>query len=151
MKEHSVEMKIPVRAPASVIWGALADTRRWPTWSPNDAASLEREGVSDPDGVGAIRVLRTGRITVREEIMVFEPERREVYRLLSGLPVRDYEGEVVLSPSAGNEGVTDLVWRARWKPKRSLMGGLQKLMLQKTVDRWGGALATHAEQVARRT
>jgi uncharacterized protein YndB with AHSA1/START domain len=142
-----VEARFEVKAPAGVIWAALADSRGWPTWSRNDSAELVREGDPAPDGVGAIRVFRTGRITVREEIVAFDPERRVAYRLLAGLPVEDYEGEVTLTPST-DPGVTVLVWGSTWRPRYPLTGWALRLGFQQVVNRWGGDLARHAEAVA---
>ena len=148
MKEDGVEARFMVKAPAAVIWAALADSRGWPAWSPNDSAEIVREGDPDPDGVGCIRIFRTGRVTVKEEITAFEPERRVAYRLLSGIPVRDYVGEVTLAPGADHPGVTQLVWRSSWRPKYPLTRGALRRGFQDVVDRWGAALVTHAETVA---
>jgi uncharacterized protein YndB with AHSA1/START domain len=148
MSEYRIESRIHVRAPASIIWEALADARRWPTWSPNDTATLEREGDPAPDGVGAIRVMRTGKITVRERVVAFEPEKRLAYQLLSGLPVKDYQAEVVLTPQGGDKGTTELVWRATFKPQLPLTGKWAKRRLQETLDQWSAALARHAERAA---
>jgi uncharacterized protein YndB with AHSA1/START domain len=148
MTDH-VEARIEVKAPAGVIWAALADSRSWPTWSRNDSAELVREGDPAPDGVGAIRIFRTGRITVREEIVAFEPERRVVYKLLAGLPARDYEGEVTLTPSAGDPDVTVLVWGSTWRPRYPLSGWALRLGFQQVVNRWSADLARHAEAAAR--
>jgi uncharacterized protein YndB with AHSA1/START domain len=149
MTDH-VEARFEVKAPAGVIWAALADSRSWPTWSRNDSTALVREGVPAPDGVGAIRIFRTGRITVREEIVAFEPERRVAYRLLAGLPVEDYEGEVTLTPSPDQSGVTVLVWGSTWRPRYPLTGWALRLGIQQVVNRWSADLARHAEAVAAR-
>jgi uncharacterized protein YndB with AHSA1/START domain len=148
MSEYRIESRIQVRAPASIIWEALADSRRWPTWSPNDAASLEKEGTPVPDGVGAVRVMRTGKITVREKVVGFEPERRLAYQLVSGLPVKDYVAEVLLAPKGGDQGTTEVVWRATFKPQLPLTGKWARRRLQEVLDQWSAALARHAERVA---
>jgi hypothetical protein len=148
MSEHSAEARFAVRAPAPVIWEVLADSRSWPTWSPNDEAELLREGVPAPDGVGAVRTFRTGRINVREEIVAFEPERRVAYRLLAGLPVRDYVGEVTLAPREGDPAVTDLVWRSTWQPKYPGTGWALRKGFQQITKRWAGALKAHTEALA---
>jgi uncharacterized protein YndB with AHSA1/START domain len=148
MNEDSVEARFMVRAPAAVIWAALADSRGWPAWSPNDSAEIVREGDPVPDGVGCIRIFRTGRVTVKEEITAFEPEGRVAYRLLSGIPVRDYTGEVTLTPDPDDPAVTGLVWRSSWRPKYPLTRGALRRGFRDVVDRWGAALVTHAETVA---
>jgi uncharacterized protein YndB with AHSA1/START domain len=148
MSIDQVEARHEVRAPAAVIWAALADSRGWPAWSPNDSAELLREGDPPPDGVGAVRVFHTGRITVTEEITAFEPERRVAYKLLKGIPVRDYVGEVTLTPSADDPDVTVLVWRSSWRPKLPFTRRALRRGFGNVVDEWGTALARHAEAVA---
>jgi uncharacterized protein YndB with AHSA1/START domain len=150
MSNYHIESRLQVQAPAAIIWEALADARTWPRWSPNDAAYLEREGVPAPDGVGARRVFRTGKITVREEVVGFEPERRLAYRLLSGLPVKDYEAEVLLTPREGKDA-TELVWQATFQPKFPLTGNWARRRLQETIDQWANALKRHAEREAARS
>jgi hypothetical protein len=50
----------------------------------------------------------------REEIVEFEPPHRLRYRLLSGLPFRDYIGEVTIEPEGtGSRLSTDLCFRTR--------------------------------------
>jgi hypothetical protein len=145
MSQHHIESRFQVRAPAAVIWKALADSSSWPTWSPNDEVTIEKPGVPAPDGVGAVRKLRTGKIKVTEEITVFEPERRVGYRLVKGLPVKDYRADVVLSRRG--DGSTDLVWSADFKGVWG-NGKWAQRKLQQVLDEWGGALARHAEKVA---
>ena len=53
-----------------------------------------------PNGVGAIRRFERGRFTTRERVTEFAPDRRLSYRLLSGLPLRDYEAHIDLEPGA---------------------------------------------------
>lgn len=147
MSTYHVESKFEIRAPAAVIWEALVDARSWPTWAPNDDASLEREGDPAPNGMGAVRVFRTGKVTVREKVVRYEPETRFSYQLLSGLPVKDYTGDVILT-SHDDRGVTELLWQADWKGKFPYPGTLVRRRLQEVLDEWGTALKRHAERAA---
>src|SRR5262249_57787797 len=72
MRTISVRGIADAKAPASVAWDLVADAVHWPTWAPNDEASLEREGAPTRDGLGAIRVFRTGRYVLREEVVGFD-------------------------------------------------------------------------------
>jgi hypothetical protein len=69
-------------------------------------SELEREGEPAPDGVGAIRVLRSVGPPLREEVIAFERPSRFSYKLISGAPVRDHVGTVQLAPEGGGTRVT---------------------------------------------
>jgi Polyketide cyclase / dehydrase and lipid transport len=51
---------------------------------------------------------------VREQITTFEPERRLCYTLLSGAPVRDYRGTLMLESCGAG---TKLTWTVQFEPK----------------------------------
>src|SRR5215203_1565479 len=83
-------------APRSVVWTVMTDHVRYAKWTPARGVTMERVGSPDPNGIGAIRVFDSGPVKVREEVIEFEPESRLVYRLASGLPVRDYRSVKML-------------------------------------------------------
>lgn len=84
------------------VWTLLADVRSWRDWAPLDEVSVE-----GGHEVGEVRRVRSGRITTRERVIAFEPPLRYAYEILSGLPIRGYVAEVMLSPITG--GGTDIV------------------------------------------
>lgn len=93
------------RAPAHV-WSVLADHEGMASWAPGLKATLLKEGVDDPSGVGAVRSidLPGPAPAIVEEIVAFEPGKRLAYRARSGVPFRGYGGEVELRPvGAGTE------------------------------------------------
>ena len=106
MTRWSVNAEARTTAPPDVVWPLLGQARRWSEWSTVSRADLEREGTPPPDGVGAIRRFRTGFVTSREEVVEFEPPRRLVYTMLSGLPVRGYRAAVELHPDDGGTRIT---------------------------------------------
>ncbi|WP_330254968.1 SRPBCC family protein [Nocardia sp. NBC_00565] len=95
-----------VSLPIAVVWETLADHEGMSDWSPGIAVTLEREGASERNGVGAVRRVQGPGVTIREEVTGFEVGRWLAYRVLSGLPLRDYRGEVFLSQSDGDTTVT---------------------------------------------
>jgi uncharacterized protein YndB with AHSA1/START domain len=101
-------------APLETVWSVLADQTRMPAWTPARTVTLEREGDVSKDGVGAIRVVSRPPFRMREQITEVQEPTRLAYRLLSGLPVREYHGETVLS--SGNAG-TDVVWTVTMIPR----------------------------------
>src|SRR5699024_5388985 len=61
---------------------------------------LLRPGDAERNGVGAQRRLQPLPLLPAfvEEVITFEPERRLTYRAVSGIPFRNYVGDVVLRP-----------------------------------------------------
>ncbi|MGW6728026.1 SRPBCC family protein [Nocardia sp. NPDC055029] len=86
-----------VPLPVDVVWQTLIDHEGMSEWSPGIQVTLERPGDSDRHGVGAIRRVKGPGVTIREEVTNCETERWLAYRVLSGLPLRNYRGEVFLS------------------------------------------------------
>ena len=82
-------------------------------------SELEREGEPAPNGVGAIRVLRSAGPPLREEVVVYESPERFSYKVLSGIPVRDHLGTVLLEPAAGG---TKMTYAVRTTPTLPLVG-----------------------------
>jgi uncharacterized protein YndB with AHSA1/START domain len=123
MGRHHVSATGNIAAPIDVVWAILADHRRYHRWGFMARSELEREGVPDPDGVGAIRVLGTGTSVSREEIVAFEPPTHLGYTLLSGLPVRRYRADVRLTDY---HGVRTLV---TWSGEFDAMPGLGRPMV----------------------
>ena len=105
-----IDVRAQAHASPQQVWTVLADTASWADWAPFDEVAVE-EGHE----VGEIRRLRSGRITTRERIVGFEPPRRYVYEIVSGLPIRDYVAEVLVSPLAGDG--TEVRWQARFRPR----------------------------------
>jgi uncharacterized protein YndB with AHSA1/START domain len=95
-----------VKAPPEVVFDVLTDHRRYAEITPLRKSALEREGEPAPNGVGAIRVLSSVGPPLREEVIAFEPSSRFSYKLLSGAPVRDHVGTVLLEPAAAGTKVT---------------------------------------------
>nr|WP_262985059.1 SRPBCC family protein [Nocardia cerradoensis] len=80
-----------------MVWAALADHEGMSDWSPGVTVTLERDGDLERNGVGAVRCVRGPGIVLREEVTGYERDRWLAYRLVSGLPLRGYRGEVFLS------------------------------------------------------
>jgi hypothetical protein len=145
MSTISNESTVDTSAPAGVAWAILVDTDHWPDWSVQEEAELEREGQTDRNGVGAIRKMRTGRYTVREEVTEFDAPRRFTYKLLSGMPVRDYSATVTLEPQPSGTRIT---WRNSYRPSLPLTGPLLRRRLGKVIDDITHRLAARADATA---
>ena len=133
-----------VAAPPSTVFEVLADHRNYSTINSRIRSStLEREGQPAPNGVGAIRVLKSIGPPIREEILEYVPGERLVYRLLSGAPLRDHVGTVTLTERTDG---THVSYRIDTKPKVPLV----VLPVVKTaVRQLFDGVATEAERRAR--
>ncbi|WP_329107843.1 SRPBCC family protein [Micromonospora sp. NBC_01699] len=144
-----------VRSGAQV--GAVYELLRagvtWPTWSGLGSFELERavpvatgdSGAGADEGVGAIRVFRTGPMTSREQIVDLVPDRRLSYILLSGLPLRDYRADVDLTPTP--EG-TIIRWRSTFHAKLPGTGWFYRWFLGRFIRQTAEGLAAYAERDA---
>ncbi len=94
-----------VKAPPEVVFDVLTDHRGYAAITRLRGSELEREGDPAPNGVGAIRVLRSVGPPLREEVLAYEPPSRFSYCLLSGLP-RDHVGTVALEPQGKATKIT---------------------------------------------
>lgn len=95
-----------VAAPAARVWAVLSDYEGMSAWAPGLQITLARPGSPEPNGVGAQRRIKAvpGMAPLVEEIVAFEPDQRLSYRGVSGIPFRNYLGDVVLrSSGSGTE------------------------------------------------
>ena len=99
-RRREIDIRVQTAASPEIVFDLLADGSTWPAWSPIESVELERPGSPTREGVGAIRRNRRGRVTGRDELIEVVPPRRFAYRSLSGVPVRDYVGEVDVEPTA---------------------------------------------------
>ena len=67
---------------------------------------------------------------MQEEVTAFEPPKRMTYRLTAGIPVRDYVGEVELTPDGD---ATQVRWCVRFRPLIPFTGGLLKRLLERSL------------------
>ena len=137
-----VDLVVRSTAPCEAVWALLADARGWSRWAPFRTSVLEREGTPIPDGVGALRRFGNGLVVSREEVVVFDPPRRLVYELRSGLPLRDYRAEVTLTADGAG---TEITWRSRFRPLVPGTGRLFRAFLQRFITDVARRLARHAE------
>ena len=145
MAKHQIESVAHSEAPPQAVWEVLDQVDRWHEWGPWSETRFDREGEPPPGGVGAVRALKMLGTTLHEEIVLHEPTTRMAYELHSGLPVRDYRAEVVLSP--GDGGGTEISWTASFDGgKMPGSGGAMRLMLGRAIPDIAERVAKEAER-----
>jgi hypothetical protein len=142
-----IETTARTTAGARTVYDLLTDGSTWPTWSPLGSFTLEKAAPGGGEGLGAIRVFRTGRTTSREEVVELVPEHRFSYALLSGLPLRNYRADVDLTPAG--DGGTVIHWRSRFTAKVPGTGWIYRWALGRFIQRCVDGLAAHATTLAR--
>jgi Polyketide cyclase / dehydrase and lipid transport len=141
-----IDQTATTSAEPSVVYALLRDGASWPEWSPLGSFELERAAEDEPEGLGAIRVFRTGRITNREEIVELVPNRRFSYAQLSGLAIRGYRGDVDLERT---DGGTLIRWHSSFDPKVPGTGRLYRRQLSSFIERTVKGLAARADEIQR--
>jgi Polyketide cyclase / dehydrase and lipid transport len=134
-----------VKAAPEVVFDVLTDHRRYAEITPIRRSELEREGTPAPNGVGAIRVLRSVGPPLREETIVYEAPRRFSYKLLSGAPLRDHVGTVELTPQGGRTKVT---YAVRTNPTVPVIGGVAVAVAKFGVKQLFDGIAAESERRA---
>ena len=141
MRRRRIEVSATSVASPGAVYALLTDGSTWPRWSPIESFELEQPGDGAPEGVGAIRVFRRGRTTGRDQVLELVPDRRLRYASLSGLPVRDYVGEVELEPVPGG---TLVRWHSSFVPAVRGTGWLVELGIRRFLTGCVRGLAEYA-------
>lgn len=146
MATQTVTASTRTSASPDTVWALLDDVPGWSAWGDWDSAEVVSP--AGPDGLGAVRRLRSGRTAVVERVVASEPSRLTRYELVSGLPVRDYRASVELVGEP--DGGTTITWSASFRGSAPFVGGYLRRRLDDffavTVDR----LARAAEAAAAR-
>jgi polyketide cyclase/dehydrase/lipid transport protein len=143
MRRHHIDVRVPTEASPDVLYKLLRDGATWPTWSPLGSFELRKPADDDePEGVGAIRVFRTGRVVTVERLVELVPDRRLSYELVSGLAIRDYHADVDLEPD--DDGQTAIHWHSSFVAKVPGTGWLYQRSLSRFIERCARGLAAHA-------
>jgi polyketide cyclase/dehydrase/lipid transport protein len=150
MARLRIEHRATTAADPATVYALLRDGATWPEWSPIDSFELERPGTGEPEGVGAVRVLRSGRVTGRDTIVELVADRRFSYTHASSLPVKNYRGDVDLEPV---DGGTEIRWVSQFDPKIPGTGAAMRRALDGFVASLVSGLADRAaaDAAARRS
>jgi uncharacterized protein YndB with AHSA1/START domain len=136
-----IEHTATTSADPTAVYALLIDGASWPSWSPIESVELEGDGT---DGhVGTVRVLRSGKVTGRDTIAELVPDRRFAYTHASSLPVKNYRGEIDLTPI---DGGTSIRWVSTFEPKFPGTGRLVKRGLGKFIGEMTNGLARGADR-----
>lgn len=137
-----VEIHVQARSTArpEAVFAIVEDGARWPGCTPLGTFARETPGAG-PEGVGDVRVFRTGGVKVREQVVEVTGPTHLAYVMLSGLPLRDYRADVDLE--ADGPG-TVVHWRARFVPKIPGTGWFFRSYMHRFLQRAAAGIAAAA-------
>ena len=142
MSQLRVDAEGTTSADPEIVWSIVADANSYPRWGPWQDGGY-RPPAAGPSREGFIQWFRYGRRTVTvEEILEIDQPRRLVYRVVRGIPVRNYRAEVVLTPGQGQG--TAIRWSAAWDD--TLLGRIVHRKLRQLYPQIVLALVTEADQ-----
>lgn len=139
---RKIDVRVTTTASPAAVYALLRDGATWPVWSPIGSFELRAEGTAEREGLGAVRVFRTGRITSVERIVELVPDRRFGYELEHGLAIRGYRADVDLSTEGDR---TTIHWHSTFRAKVPGTGWLYRRTLSRFIQRCAEGLAAHAE------
>jgi uncharacterized protein YndB with AHSA1/START domain len=132
-----IDVRVTTTASPAAVYALLRDGSTWPTWSPIESFELRTEGTDEREGIGAVRVFRTGRVASVERIVELVPNSRLSYVLDHGLAIRDYRADVDLTPG-------QIRWHSTFDAKVPGTGWLYHRTLNRFIQRCAEGLATRA-------
>ena len=148
MADWAFEVRATSQAPAEVVWPLIGEAARWKEWSFLTRSGLDREGEPAPDGVGAIRRFTTLGMGSREEVVAWEPPHHLGYVILTGFPVRNYRGDVVLATDGDR---TTLTWSSSFDTKIPGTGRLMHEVLFFIIRRFAAGVVRAADAAVSRS
>ncbi len=141
MARQHIDVRAHSEAAPTAVYALLIDGATWPEWSPIGSFALDRPGVDEPEGVGAIRLFRTGRVRSRERIVERVPDRRFSYELISGLAIKGYRAVVELTPEGTG---TAIHWHSSFDAKVPGTGWIYRTALDRFIRQVVAGLAARA-------
>lgn len=124
----TTELTRKTKIPLDTLWSLLSDFTGSP--SPAFPVVVHEKGNPASNGVGTVRTLTMGKISVRERLEAVTPSHSFTYRILSGSPVKQYLGKWAFHEE---DGFTIIQWCAEFKPKFPLIGWIIAMATRRVV------------------
>ena len=116
--------------PPDVLFGVATDHAGMGRWV---GAPVKVIAAPPDGGVGTVRRISVGPLAIDEEIVLFEPPRRMIYRIVRGLPLRYHRGEMRVSPW-GDRG-SQLAWEITLVSSVPFLAETIGRALERTINR----------------
>jgi len=117
--------------PASVqqVWDVLSNHEGMSKWGPGLSVTLTHPGKPERNGLGAVRrvSLPGPAPAIVEEVIAFDAPSRLGYRALSGVPFRNYAGDVRL---IATQTGTEIVYTVSADKRLPVLDKVEQLVLK---------------------
>jgi hypothetical protein len=133
--------EVTTKGSPAAVFELLRDGSTWPEWSPIESFELVEAGDGETEGVGAVRIFRTGRIKSRERVITVQPNKEFGYMLVSGLAIRDYQAVVTVRPEGAGAAIQ---WRSTFRAKLPGTGWIYRRQLAGFVGQVLNGLSVRA-------
>jgi hypothetical protein len=146
LARRRIEISVSAKSTAAPerIFPLLKNSETYPGWSMIDRYDAVKPGRDETNGIGAVRRLQTGSKVMCEEIVDIVPNRLVGYRLLSGLPLQDYQAQTRLDRQP--DGGAEITWSCSFIPKYRGTGQFWKIVMRHILRRFVRDLARAGEQ-----
>lgn len=136
-----------LKAPIDKVFELLSDHANYKNFGGLKDSRLTREGKTEKNGVGALRLIDAGPLWFEEEITVFERPTRMDYVIRRSRPPIDHEGgSIRLKQTAAG---TEVVWTSTLRFRIPLIGNLlTKLAAPQLGKSFGGMLKSVERKLA---
>jgi uncharacterized protein YndB with AHSA1/START domain len=138
-----------INAPVQTVFDVLTQHDGYGDFAPGPVrVVLERPGTTEPNGVGAVRKILGAGPAVREEVFRYDEPTHFSYGIISGAPVKDHRGDVVLEDRAGGTFMTYRITFDAPLPLRPVLLGVLRLVVGALVS---GIIKTAEARAQQRT
>jgi len=141
--EYGFEVVRRTNAPPELVWALVGVASRWKEWTWMTRTFLTREGVPEPDGVGALRRFGVGPFGSIEEVVAWEPPSHLGYESRKGIPVRRYRADVHLEVDGTG---TKVRWEATLVPLLPGTGAVVAALLRWVIAGFTKRLCVYADR-----
>ena len=141
-----VNVQRVINRPVDTVFSILSDHAQYTRFKGITAASLVQRGHSEPNGVGAIRLIESGWFKFREVITEFERPLQFAYHIEWSRPLRIVHELGLLEFEAINSEQTQVVWRSEGHMQTPVLGRfLFDPLVEKQLHKAFGAMLKSIE------
>lgn len=138
-----VQVRQLVRAPIEFVFERITDHEDMRNWPGVKSCVLVETG-TPRNGLGAVRRITAGGLTLDEKVVQWEPPRRYDYTIVRGLPV-EHRGTVELVP---RDGGVELRWTVRMSSRIPFFAQIVGFTLRRGLKAALARFAVETEKAA---
>lgn len=138
MARHTIEIEATFDLPRSRVFALFADHRSFGRLLGVRARRIRDSVQADPDGIGSVRRIGFGPVSLEETILNFEPDTLIEYRASSLLLTSNHHGRIRIHTTA--DGQTHLLYTVTFEERIPFTGNLLARTLEQRIRRGIGKI-----------